>query len=168
MERDSQKGIIIGAKGAMLKQIGTAARQEMEALFGRKIFLELFVKVRPKWRENPEFLNAVDWRSMTGPEVEVTCALLSVVLCCRCSPRAARPSLAQHKISDDQIHDEVRRKLADDTAGQGRRARSRGHEGVVTLSGKVKSAEAEEPAESLTKKVKGVTKVVNKLVLDLK
>lgn len=69
VERDSQKGIIIGAKGAMLKQIGTSARREMESLLGRKIFLELFVKAQPKWRENPAFLNAVDWRSMTGPEV---------------------------------------------------------------------------------------------------
>ena len=69
VERASQKGILIGARGAMLKQIGTAARQEMESLLSRKIFLELFVKARPKWRENPEFLNAVDWRSMTGPEV---------------------------------------------------------------------------------------------------
>ena len=69
VERTSQKGILIGARGAMLKQIGTAARQEMESLLGRKIFLELFVKARPKWRENPAFLNAVDWRSMTGPEV---------------------------------------------------------------------------------------------------
>jgi len=69
VERESQKGIIIGAGGAMLKRIGTDARLEMESLFGRKIFLELLVKARPKWRENPEFLNAVDWRSMTGPEV---------------------------------------------------------------------------------------------------
>ena len=69
VERPSHKGILIGAKGAMLKQIGTAARQEMESLSGRKIFLELFVKAQPKWRENPAFLNAVDWRSMTGPEV---------------------------------------------------------------------------------------------------
>jgi GTP-binding protein Era len=69
VERPSHKGILIGAKGAMLKQIGTAARQEMESLVGRKVFLELFVKVRPKWREDPAFLNAVDWRSMTGPEV---------------------------------------------------------------------------------------------------
>ncbi len=69
VDRDSQKRILIGAGGAMLKQIGTAARREMELLLGRRIFLELFVKVRPKWRENPEFLNAVDWRSMIGPEV---------------------------------------------------------------------------------------------------
>jgi GTPase len=70
VEREGQKGIIIGTKGAMLKKIGTHAREEMERLFGRKIFLELFVKVRPRWRESPEFLNAVDWRSMTGLEVE--------------------------------------------------------------------------------------------------
>ncbi|MCC7176660.1 MAG: GTPase Era [Bryobacterales bacterium] len=69
LERESQKGILIGAGGGMLKRIGTAARREMEAFLGRRVFLELFVKVRPKWRESPEFLNAVDWRSMTGPEV---------------------------------------------------------------------------------------------------
>jgi GTPase Era involved in 16S rRNA processing len=38
----------------------------MEALLGRKVFLELFVKVRPGWREIPEFLNEIDWRSMAG------------------------------------------------------------------------------------------------------
>jgi GTP-binding protein Era len=70
VERDSQKGILIGAGGSMLKKIGTEARIEMERLFGRKIFLELFVKVRPKWREDPKFLDAVDWRSMTGREVK--------------------------------------------------------------------------------------------------
>jgi GTPase len=70
VERESQKGIIIGAKGAMLKKIGTDARREIEAFFGRKVFLELFVKARAKWREDPAFLNAVDWRSGSGREVE--------------------------------------------------------------------------------------------------
>ncbi|MCS6952566.1 MAG: GTPase Era [Bryobacterales bacterium] len=69
VEREGQKGIVIGAQGSRLKKIGTLARQEMELLFGRKIFLELYVKVRPKWRENPAFLNALDWRSMAGFEV---------------------------------------------------------------------------------------------------
>jgi len=66
VEREGQKGIVIGASGAMLKKIGVLARREMEALFGRKIFLELFVKVRPHWREDPRFLNELDWRSMAG------------------------------------------------------------------------------------------------------
>lgn len=70
VEREGQKAIVIGAKGSMLKKVGTLARQEMELLFGRKIFLELFVKVRPDWREQSEFLNALDWRSMSGTEVE--------------------------------------------------------------------------------------------------
>jgi len=70
VERPGQKAIIIGAKGAMLKKIGTAARLEIESMTGRKVFLELFVKVQPNWRENPEFLNAIDWRSMTGVETE--------------------------------------------------------------------------------------------------
>ncbi|MCL2738750.1 MAG: GTPase Era [Bacteroidales bacterium] len=50
--RDSQKGIIIGAKGSMLKKVGTQARIDMEAFFERKVFLQLFVKVTPNWRED--------------------------------------------------------------------------------------------------------------------
>jgi GTP-binding protein Era len=64
VEREGQKGIIIGAGGSRLKQVGTTAREEMEAFFGRKIFLELFVKVRARWRESPQFLNELDWRTM--------------------------------------------------------------------------------------------------------
>jgi len=70
VEREGQKAILIGTKGGMLKRVGTSARIEMESLFGRKIFLELFVKVRPNWRESSEFLNAIDWRSMVGFEEE--------------------------------------------------------------------------------------------------
>ena len=64
VEKEGQKGILIGAKGAMLKMIGTKARVEMELLFGKKIFLELHVKARANWRENKAFLNALDWRTM--------------------------------------------------------------------------------------------------------
>ncbi len=66
VEKEGQKAIVIGAGGQMLKKAGTAARQEMEALFGRKIFLELFVKVRPRWREDARFLAELDWRAMAG------------------------------------------------------------------------------------------------------
>ncbi len=66
VERPGQKAIIIGAGGAMLKKIGTAARKEAEELLDRKIYLELFVKIRENWREDPRFLNEIDWRSMTG------------------------------------------------------------------------------------------------------
>jgi GTPase len=66
VERDGQKAIVIGAKGAMLKKIGTLAREEMEALFGIRIFLDLHVKVESSWREKPAFLNALDWRTMAG------------------------------------------------------------------------------------------------------
>jgi GTP-binding protein Era len=66
VEREGHKGIIIGARGAALKEIGTRARHEMEALFGRKFFLELFVKVQENWRENPAFLNELDWRTIAG------------------------------------------------------------------------------------------------------
>jgi GTPase len=66
VERAGQKVILIGAGGAMLKRIGTAARQEIETLTGKKVFLQTFVKVRPNWREDPEFLAASDWRGMAG------------------------------------------------------------------------------------------------------
>ena len=56
VEKDSQKGILIGGKGRMLKEIGRLAREEMEALFGAKIFLELWVKVEKNWREDPRVL----------------------------------------------------------------------------------------------------------------
>lgn len=66
VERAGQKSIIVGAGGAMIKQIGTAARVEMEKFFDKKIFLELFVKVKPDWRNQPEFLNELDWRRMVN------------------------------------------------------------------------------------------------------
>jgi GTP-binding protein Era len=71
VERPGQKAIVIGAKGATLKKIGTLAREEMERLLARKIFLELFVKVQKDWRQNPEFLNSIDWRAMSGGESEL-------------------------------------------------------------------------------------------------
>jgi GTP-binding protein Era len=52
IERDSQKAIIIGKKGAMLKEIGTAARQQIQKLIMGDVFLKLFVKVEPKWRQS--------------------------------------------------------------------------------------------------------------------
>jgi len=70
VERPGQKAIIIGAKGASLKKIGTLARQQMEQIFERKIFLELFVKVQKDWRQNAEFLKTIDWRAMLGRELE--------------------------------------------------------------------------------------------------
>ena len=68
VERDGQKGIVIGAGGAMLKRIGTLARKEMERFFGKKIFLDLHVKVQADWREKPAFLDALDWRTMAGKD----------------------------------------------------------------------------------------------------
>jgi GTPase len=62
VERDSQKKILIGHKGEMLKKIGTEARKELEAILGSKIYLGLFVKVAPDWRENPQKVRELDWR----------------------------------------------------------------------------------------------------------
>jgi len=61
VERDTQKKILIGHKGAMLKKIGTEARKELESLLGRKVFLGLFVKVAQDWRENPQRVRELDW-----------------------------------------------------------------------------------------------------------
>jgi len=55
-ERDSHKGILIGKRGAMLKEIGQQGREELEALLGCRIFLELFVRVDPNWTQNPHML----------------------------------------------------------------------------------------------------------------
>ena len=52
VQRDTQKGIILGEAGSMIKRLGTDARKDIEAFLGRKVFLELFVKVKPKWRDN--------------------------------------------------------------------------------------------------------------------
>jgi GTPase len=56
VERDSQKGIIIGKSGAALKRVGTEARQEAEEFFGKKIFLEIYVKVAKEWRDKENSL----------------------------------------------------------------------------------------------------------------
>ena len=63
LERPGQKAILIGARGATLKKIGTLARRELEQRLGRKVFLETRVELRPGWREKPELLAAVDWRN---------------------------------------------------------------------------------------------------------
>ena len=61
-ERAGQKAILIGKQGAMLKQIGTAARKDIEALLGTRVFLELFVKVQEEWRSSRGFIEELDWR----------------------------------------------------------------------------------------------------------
>ncbi|MGE0569077.1 MAG: GTPase Era, partial [Bacteroidia bacterium] len=62
VERDSQKGIIIGNKGAALKKIGTEARKDCETFFGKKVYLELFVKVDKDWRSNDNRLKNYGYR----------------------------------------------------------------------------------------------------------
>lgn len=61
-EREGQKAILIGKGGLKLKAMGTAARKDIERLTGKKLFLELFVKVKPGWRESASFVEELDWR----------------------------------------------------------------------------------------------------------
>ena len=56
VETESQKGILVGKRGAMIREIGTRARPEVDALVGRPVFLELVVKVRPRWRRDRKTL----------------------------------------------------------------------------------------------------------------
>jgi GTPase len=62
-EREGQKGILIGRGGEMLKRIGTQARLELEEMLGVKVFLQLFVKIRPHWRDDPNVVRQLDWRT---------------------------------------------------------------------------------------------------------
>lgn len=62
-ERDSQKGILIGAKGSMLKRIGALAREDLEKLLATKVFLELWVKVRSDWRNNSKALKELGYKN---------------------------------------------------------------------------------------------------------
>jgi GTP-binding protein Era len=61
-ERDGQKAILIGKGGEKLKAMGAAARQELERRLEKKVFLELFVKVKPGWRQSAAFVEELDWR----------------------------------------------------------------------------------------------------------
>jgi GTP-binding protein Era len=56
VETESQKGILVGKRGSMIREIGSRARPEVEALLGRSVYLELVVKVRPRWRRDPHLL----------------------------------------------------------------------------------------------------------------
>jgi GTP-binding protein Era len=61
VEREGQKGILIGKGGETIKKIGTQARKELESILGAHIFLELFVKVQPNWRQSPALVRQLDW-----------------------------------------------------------------------------------------------------------
>ncbi len=61
VEKEGQKGIIIGKKGSRLKEIGVEARKELEGFFGKQVYLETFVRVEPLWSEDPGFLRRFDY-----------------------------------------------------------------------------------------------------------
>ena len=62
VERNSQKGIIIGHKGTALKRVGTEARKDLEKFFNKKVFLELYVKVNKDWRNNSRQLKRFGYK----------------------------------------------------------------------------------------------------------
>lgn len=62
VERDSQKGMVIGKGGKMLKRVGTLARKDIEALLGDKVYLELWVKVQKDWRNKPQFIRNLGYK----------------------------------------------------------------------------------------------------------
>ena len=62
VERNSQKGIIIGKGGKMLKQIGVKARKDIELMLGDKVYLELWVKVQPNWKDRQVDLQALGYK----------------------------------------------------------------------------------------------------------
>jgi GTP-binding protein Era len=68
VERDSQKAIVIGKGGSMIKQIGIEARQELEQMIDRQVFLDLRVKVLKNWRTNEAFMRRVGYRMPKADE----------------------------------------------------------------------------------------------------
>lgn len=61
VEREGQKGILIGKRGETIKKIGTLARKEIESILGAHVFLELFIKVQPNWRQSAALVRQLDW-----------------------------------------------------------------------------------------------------------
>jgi GTP-binding protein Era len=66
VERESQKGIVIGKKGTKIKEIGQTARKEIEEMTGRQVYLDLRVKVHKNWRNNPDALNLMGYMIQEG------------------------------------------------------------------------------------------------------
>ena len=62
VERESQKGIVIGHKGEALKKLGTMARKDIELFFGKKVYLQLFVKVEKDWKNNDRMLRGLGYK----------------------------------------------------------------------------------------------------------
>lgn len=77
-ERQGQKGILVGKGGQMLKNIGTAARLQIERMLGTKVFLELYVKVEPGWRDSRRFVDELDWRRQLEQRMQESAQLHKV------------------------------------------------------------------------------------------
>ena len=62
VDRENLKKILVGKNGSMIKEIGTRARMDIEPFLGKRVYLELFVKVIPKWRDREKFLNEIGFK----------------------------------------------------------------------------------------------------------
>ena len=105
VERAGQKPIVIGAAGSRLKEIGTQARIDAETLLGKKMFLQLFVKVSEKWREREEFLNQLDWRTALPAAARTTDSPLAP----RLSRKQRAPRRAGMSIMESSCYDTCNR-----------------------------------------------------------
>jgi len=78
-EREGQKGILVGKGGQMLKKIGTGARLQIERMLGMKVFLELYVKAEPGWRDSRRFVEELDWRRQLEHRMQEQGALTTAI-----------------------------------------------------------------------------------------
>ena len=144
----------------MLKQIGTLAREEMERIFGVKIYLDLHVRVQPGWREKAAFLNALDWRTMAGED-----DILNLL------PHSWPLLLVAGRLPGRRQADHRRHHLGPGPAQTGRRSRRERRRADGRCQGGRGDARAapwrrssqKDKAAKLAKKVKGVKQVVNNI-----
>ena len=113
VERPSQKKILIGEKGSVLKKIGTEARKELEELLGTKVYLQTYVKVAPNWRENPQRVRELDWHFQLEGLSENQTHDMNLAIAAAGAPAAVGGSSADDSELPDDADEELDRPPAD-------------------------------------------------------